>query len=572
MWLEITGVIKLDANRRLRLAAGLAQYDPRAADWKRIDSQVVEDLLTVPAEELNTWTDLLRPAGDRLLPALTFIAESDHRTDEERQRALKIIADYASAKPEILAFLVLETDVGSLGPLVEQLKQFGQRCLQLLDSEVARTNSSFGQHLPEARLARRRGNAALARLLLQGDSKTLWSCLHASQNAGNRSYLIHNLAALGVPGKSLSNQVLLESDPAIRQALLLILGEYSDASLPARDRAMLLPTFQTIYRQDNHPGVHAASGWLLKQWSAADWLKAEQLQWMSDKAAREERYHVVSRLQTKPGSPVERQWYVNGQGQTMVVIPGPVEFGMGSPPTENPRRDDEAWHTRHIGRSFALAATPVTRELFLRFMPELAQGESKRSPTPECPMGGVLWAEAAAYCNWLSKQEGIPEDQWCYEVVGEELKAKDNCLSLTGYRLPTEAEMEYATRAGTTTSRYFGESADYLPKYAWFEGNSQDRTWPVGSLKPNDFGFFDMLGNVYCWCHECYRPYLAPNENGVVDDDNLQPVTDITDRIVLRGGAYCNQSGTLRCATRFSALSNYRNDFFGLRPARTMGP
>ena len=80
-------------------------------------------------------------------------------------------------------------------------------------------------------------------------------------------------------------------------------------------------------------------------------------------------------------------------------------------------------------------------------------------------------------------------------------------MSLTGYRLPTEAEMEYATRAGAMTSRYFGETEDLLPKYAWYTKNSQEKTWPVGSLKPNDLGLFDVQGNVYTWCQERYKGY-----------------------------------------------------------------
>ena len=101
---------------------------------------------------------------------------------------------------------------------------------------------------------------------------------------------------------------------------------------------------------------------------------------------------------------------------------------------------------------------------------------------------------------------------------------KKNYLSLSGYRLPTEAEMEFATRAGALTSRYYGETEELLPKYAWYARNSKEKTWPVGSLKPNDLGLFDVQGNVFTWCQEkdAFHPYgigetvLEDQEDGVV--------------------------------------------------------
>src|SRR5438477_5798912 len=119
----------------------------------------------------------------------------------------------------------------------------------------------------------------------------------------------------------------------------------------------------------------------------------------------------------------------------------------------------------------------------------------------------------------MSKEEGIPQDQWCYEIKnGQVTKLKANYLSLTGYRLPTEAEMEYATRADALTSRYFGETEELLPKYAWYLKNSQDQTWPVGSLKPNDLGLFDVHGSVWNWCQEKYVAYPSNWEGETVDD------------------------------------------------------
>ena len=86
----------------------------------------------------------------------------------------------------------------------------------------------------------------------------------------------------------------------------------------------------------------------------------------------------------------------------------------------------------------------------------------------DLPVIGIDWFRRRRYCNWLSKEEGVPEKQWCYEINGNEIKLKAGYLSLSGYRLPSEEEMEYVTRAGASTARYYGETEDLLPKYAWY--------------------------------------------------------------------------------------------------------
>ena len=111
------------------------------------------------------------------------------------------------------------------------------------------------------------------------------------------------------------------------------------------------------------------------------------------------------------------------------------------------------------------------------------------------------WYAAAAYCNWLSKRGGIARGQWCYlpnesGAYAEGMTIPADVLERTGYRLPTEAEWEYACRAGAVTSRYYGLSAELLGKYARYLANSEEHAWPCGSLLPNDLGLFDMLGNV----------------------------------------------------------------------------
>ena len=185
----------------------------------------------------------------------------------------------------------------------------------------------------------------------------------------------------------------------------------------------------------------------------------------------------------------------------------------------------------------------------------------------------MTWYEAAQYCNWLSKQEGISDEQWCYEPnekgeYGPGMKAKDNYLELSGYRLPTEAEWEFACRAGTVTSRYYGLSDTLLGQYARYQANGQDQTWPVGRLKPNDFGLFDMLGNVWGWCDVPYTDYVANPREVSEDLGSTEPVTDAGFR-VLRGGAFHNQPELVRSAYRFYIQPTVRSDDFGFRPART---
>ena len=116
------------------------------------------------------------------------------------------------------------------------------------------------------------------------------------------------------------------------------------------------------------------------------------------------------------------------------------------------------------------------------------------------------------YCNWLSEKEGIPEDQWCYEQTAggkyaAGMKIKRNHLKLTGYRLPTEAEWEYACRAGSVVGRYYGRTEELLPRYGWYQKNAEDHAWPVGRLRPNDLGLFDTLGNALEWVEDAAQLY-----------------------------------------------------------------
>jgi formylglycine-generating enzyme required for sulfatase activity len=206
-----------------------------------------------------------------------------------------------------------------------------------------------------------------------------------------------------------------------------------------------------------------------------------------------------------------------------------------------------------------VATKEVTVAQFRRFLdenPDLRDDPNREfranySPEPDGPIVDVTWYEAARYCNWLSRREGLAREQWCYADDG---KPKADGLRRPGYRLPTEDEWEYAGRAGAATSRPFGFPEALLGEYAWYNKNTDGvRTYPVGQLKPNDFGLFDSLGNVIEWCH-----------------DPLRVAGGTEDLRALRGGAFTNRASYLRCAQRFDQGPGDRHFNIGFRVARTV--
>jgi formylglycine-generating enzyme required for sulfatase activity len=360
-----------------------------------------------------------------------------------------------------------------------------------------------------------------------------------------------------------------EESAAIRRALCLCLGEYALDRLSESERDRILERAWQVYREDPDPGLHGAAQWLLGKLG------------QRDAAARAASTLAETEIVLNARPPQDRRrWYVTSQGQTMVVIRGD-RFLMGSLATDPDREEDEILHTKQISRTFAIAATETTLAQYERFQQENAGAEMDLVNNPElrrvarsgeAPIAGLTWYEAAAYCNWLSAQEGISEDQWCYERnaegrFGPGMRAKPNYLSLTGYRLPTGAEWEYACRAGSTTVRYYGQTKELLAQYAWYSDNAQRQSWPVARLKPSDFGLFDMYGNVWEWCHDLSNTYAETAE----DVEGRLPIAENEGR-VLRGGSRQDHAYGVRSADRNADPPESRNTHYGCRVTRTCPP
>ncbi len=232
---------------------------------------------------------------------------------------------------------------------------------------------------------------------------------------------------------------------------------------------------------------------------------------------------------------------VTPSGIPMVLIPG-GEFVMGSSRGED---DERPPHKVRI-RAFYMDKYEVTQESFTALM---GRNPSKWKG-PKRPVEQVSWIAAVKYCNMRSLKDGL---QPCYD-----LKTLACNFDATGYRLPTEAEWEYACRAGTTAAYSFGDDARKLPAYAWFKANAGRGTHPVGLKAPNPWGLYDMHGNVWEWCNDFYaEDYYASSPA----EDPKGPASG--EERVLRGGGWSADASGCRSSARYSEPPGFADVCFG---------
>jgi formylglycine-generating enzyme required for sulfatase activity/tetratricopeptide (TPR) repeat protein len=412
-------------------------------------------------------------------------------------------------------------------------------------------------HAVRDEFAERQAQSALLLMRLDENAAGL-SQLHGGADPRVRTVTIERLAASGIKPETLIERLDDETEPSARQALLLALAGYSTATWPPAARDGVVPRLIKVYRNDPDSGVHSGAAWLLSRWEQGERLKAIEQELAAD------------------GPADGRHWYVNRQGQTLAVVAGPVEFPMGSPTDDPLTAYDQRRHLRRIGRTFAIATRETTYEQFARFLsahPEAAHSDHRRnSADPQNPVGGVTWWDAARYCRWLSEQEGLPDDQMCFPPIAEikpGMRLPENFIERTGYRLPTEAEWEFACRSGSETPYSFGSSPALLGEYAWYKENSSDRVRRVGQQKPNVLGAFDMHGNIIEWCHNPYGRDYPESSRGASEDDVFTGGPVGPNLRVLRGGSYNWDANGVTSArrTEYTPDTRYNN---GFRVARTL--
>ena len=242
-------------------------------------------------------------------------------------------------------------------------------------------------------------------------------------------------------------------------------------------------------------------------------------------------------------------------GAAMILLPG-GEFTMGSASGA----DDESPPHRVTISAFVMDKFEVTQEMYAA----LEIPDPSHFKDPKRPVEQVRWSDAALFCNQRSLRDGLEP---CYDEITFECD-----FTATGYRLPTEAEWEYAARAGMDTTWDFGDSSDKLGNYAWFEANSTEKTDLVGRKRSNRWGFHDLYGNVLEWCHDAYSPSYYSESPG---KDPRGPASG--DKRVMRGGAWNSSADTCRATARFAespgiADACFARDTFGFRCVRRPAP
>lgn len=563
------------------LLAWIASAQMRAvreeSDRRRAES-LVDAALTAPSDAVPYAVENLRPLSRQALPILRERFGDESQPKYQRLHAALALAALEEVDEAFFVDAIVDSPPAESRSILTALARNRETVVPRLAARAAQETK------PEAK-------ARLALSLLElGDASVSRELVRMSPDPAIRTALIHQAA----PTWAVNATRLLEetADSALRYSLCLGVGLSPDERFSADEKKELGEVLAKLYQEAPDGATHSAADWTLRQWQ----IDLPQL--------------PRGKLAEKSAN---RDWFVNAQGMTLVQIPaGTFMMGVAATVVQTPAGTSVVdvggtrWSSMvsiagpggmvtarggtgpRVGvtltRSFWLANREVTVAQFEAFRQDAEYFEAHPTErlgdrfgghdettgkADDSPMQNVSWVDAALYCNWLSRQEGLTP---CYErrLVPEHLDADQNGSAAdvvewilnresSGYRLPTEAEWEYACRAGADTEFCFGDDESLLGNYAVYVVNSEGSTQPVGSKLPNARGLFDMHGNVDEWCQDWYAEKFPGGDDPLVTERALMRA--------FRGGNLSCTFESCQSAMRTGTVPESRARVLGFRVA-----
>ncbi|MEL6109513.1 MAG: SUMF1/EgtB/PvdO family nonheme iron enzyme [Planctomycetota bacterium] len=589
-------------GQRLRAAIAVAALDPEHAFWRQSANSICELLVASDPTEIGWMADGLWPIRTSLIPELKRVV-SDNGSEQLRT-ATFLLAKFATDDDVAMVEILENAGLSQLSAVAPAIRaasdsvnsRLNERLEELLDAYLnvaldmelqslapTRAQPDGGENLLAKRrvlLARRIANVA-ALMLQRGCGETCLELLRSSSDPTLRSYVIHCYAVSEGPAEPLADVLVGKTESAqeatiesgIAAALLQTLGSLpasSQVPLAVRDLA------RRWSRISDNMELRSSATFFLCHQGYADSVGEVSLD--ENSVA----YRTVA-------------------GQAMVRLPAALNATVGASPWDASQLANEQTHRISVPDHLYVSRHEVTVEQFNQFL------QSRGRPLMDARSGSgsttairIGFYQAAAFCNWLSEQEDIPEADWCFVpnasghyAAGMSI-AKDH-LSRQGYQLPTADLWEYACRAGSSTPRHYGYGIELSTPYVrWMGSRSGASRNPMSVRKPNGFGLFDMLGNASEWSltvvsdtsanypsmnserasqdpgrflQRASRPGLAFGGGPEHEDASGKTITDRT-RFLMLGGSFDSPAHKVRSSDRSMVSPPITNQPIGIRLMR----